>query len=118
MTDPELEDLLRRYRPVGPSSDLRARILGDTAPVGRTWPWAVAAAMLLAAVCGLRLSTRGIYQDLRIHEFSAAASIDDLPALSSVIEGDVLLKQRLQEQLRHEQAMNRASPGPAGEAWH
>lgn len=49
MTDPEIEDLLRRYRPTGPSADLRARILGDTRPVGRTWPWVAAAAALLAA---------------------------------------------------------------------
>ena len=117
MNDPELEDLLLRYRPAGPSPDLRARLL-DTPPVGRTWPWVAAAAVLLAAVCGLRLSTRDIYQNLRIQEFSAAASIDDLPALSSAIEDDVLLKQRLEEALRHEQAMNRASRGPAGEAWH
>ena len=53
MTDPEIEDLLRRYRPTGPSADLRASILGDTTPMGRTWPWAVAAAVLLAATLWL-----------------------------------------------------------------
>ena len=40
MSDPELEDLLRRYRPAGPPPDLRARIVAGPAPVPRTWPWA------------------------------------------------------------------------------
>jgi hypothetical protein len=55
MTDPELGDLLRRYRPAGPSPELRARVLAAP-PVARTWPWAAAAALLLAATIVLQLA--------------------------------------------------------------
>lgn len=44
MADPE--DLLRRYRPLGPRPELRRRILAP-ATGGRAWPWAAAAAALL-----------------------------------------------------------------------
>ena len=48
------EDLLRKYRPAAPPPDLRARIL---VPERAAWPWAVAAAALLALTVGLRLQT-------------------------------------------------------------
>lgn len=47
------DDLLRKYRPVGPPADLRARIL---VPERAAWPWAVAAAALLVATLGLQLA--------------------------------------------------------------
>ena len=47
MKDDELEDLLRRVRPLGPSSRLRTRIVGAEPHAGRTWPWAAAAAAML-----------------------------------------------------------------------
>lgn len=48
MTGPEIEDLLRRYRPAGPPPELGARVMTEAGPVGRTWPWVAAAALLLA----------------------------------------------------------------------
>ena len=48
------EDLLRKYRPLGPPSDLRGRIL---VPERAAWPWAVAAAVLLAATLGFHAAT-------------------------------------------------------------
>jgi hypothetical protein len=53
MNDRELEELLRRYRPAGPPADLRARVMSGAVPVGRTWPWVAAAAVLLAATLWL-----------------------------------------------------------------
>ena len=49
------EDLLRRYRPVGPPAALRGRIL---APERAAWPWAVAAAALVALIVGVHMRTR------------------------------------------------------------
>ena len=46
MDDSEIEDLLRRYRPIGPPAVLRERIFA-AAPSRRIWPWASAAAALL-----------------------------------------------------------------------
>ena len=52
--DQELEDLLRRYEPVGPPASLRARVLAGPTPVRRAWPWVAAAAALLVATISLR----------------------------------------------------------------
>lgn len=53
---PEIDDALRRYRPAGPPPELRARVIAGTAPARRTWPWAAAAAVLLAATLGLQFA--------------------------------------------------------------
>jgi hypothetical protein len=49
-TSDPIEGALRRYRPSGPPAALRDRVLAP--PVGRTWPWAAAAAALLAVTLG------------------------------------------------------------------
>ena len=65
MNDDQIEDLLRRVRPAGPGHGLRGRILGAApAASGRAWPWAVAAAALLALVIGLRASTDRVYRSI------------------------------------------------------
>ena len=51
MHDDDLEHLLRRYRPVGPSPDLRARALVPRA--ASAWPWLAAAAALLLFTGGI-----------------------------------------------------------------
>jgi hypothetical protein len=55
--DDKVRELLGRYRPVGPSSDLRERALGASTHPPRTWPWAAAAAALLVATVGLHAAT-------------------------------------------------------------
>ena len=56
MTDNELDDLLRRYRPLAPPPELRARLVAAEPHGARAWPWAAAAAVLLAATLGLQLA--------------------------------------------------------------
>lgn len=75
MIDPELDDLLRRYRPAGPPSDLRARVVGDAAPAGRTWPWVAAAAVLLAATVGLQVARLRLATPVEDAELQGAAEL-------------------------------------------
>lgn len=56
---PDIESLLRRYRPVGPPSGLQARIFGEEC-LARTWPWAAAAAALLAMTIVVQAAIYGI----------------------------------------------------------
>ena len=49
MNDRDIEELLARYRPATRLPDFPVTRLGD----GRTWPWMVAAAALLAVSIGL-----------------------------------------------------------------
>lgn len=56
MDEPRLEQFLRQYRPVGPPADLRTRVLTPPPP-GRVWPWAAAAAALLAVGVALQTVT-------------------------------------------------------------
>jgi signal transduction histidine kinase len=57
VNDQDVDDLLRRYRPAGPPDDLRARSLVTArAHTRRAWPWATAAAALLAATLSLHVA--------------------------------------------------------------
>ena len=48
MKDDDLERLLQRYEPAAPPASLRARAIGARTEAKPAWPWAVAAAALLA----------------------------------------------------------------------
>jgi hypothetical protein len=52
-SDDDLERLLRRYEPAPPPASLRARALGARPDARRAWPWAAAAAAMLAAIVWL-----------------------------------------------------------------
>lgn len=56
--DVDVKELLRRYRPIDPPAELRTRILTSLRepPVRRAWPWAVAAAALLALTLASRVA--------------------------------------------------------------
>ena len=55
--DDELESLLRRYEPAGPPASLRSRVIAASVRGPRTWPWAVAAAALVASTVWLHDTT-------------------------------------------------------------
>lgn len=117
MTDPEIEDLLRRYRPARPPPDLRARVMTDAAPVGRTWPWVAAAAVLLAAAVGLNLATEHTYEDLRQGAQQAANTIPQLSALDPALEDDELFRRTMEIATRVEQTVNRESQAAQALTW-
>ena len=117
MIDPEIEDLLRRYRPADPPAGLRARIMTEAAPVGRTWPWAVAAGVVLATVVGLNFATEHTYDDLRQGVLQAANTIPQLSALDPALEDDELFRRTTEIARRVEQTVNRESQAAQAPSW-
>jgi hypothetical protein len=53
MNDDQMEDLLKRVRPVAPRPELRTRIVSAQRPAARAWPWVSAAAAMLAVTIAL-----------------------------------------------------------------
>jgi hypothetical protein len=82
MNDSELEDLLRKHRPVGPSPGLRERILAPNHPQ-RWWPWAAAAAALVISALTFRVAVRQQVDDLnpQLGVVSAGDLQEDLAAM-------------------------------------
>lgn len=118
MTDPEVEDLLRRYRLAGPDGNLRARIVAGNQVTGRAWPWAAAAAVMLAAVCATQTWTQRVYEDVRNSVAPAPASImSDLPALQSAVEDDPLLRERIETLVRQEASQEPPPLADPGASW-
>lgn len=80
MNDEDLEALLVRTRPRGPSAGLRARILARPAALAtkRAWPWAVAAAALLIATLLLQSAAAGLRHSVRDANAPVARDMQDI----------------------------------------
>jgi hypothetical protein len=114
--DRQVEDLLKRYRPSGPPDSLRARALTPSRHA-RVWPWATAAAALLAITVGLQGAAAGAM---------AAADIGSMPdtsaaaaELAEAFGGDAVARrmaeQFIDEELRRDrEQVTRLTP-PMGE---
>jgi hypothetical protein len=87
MKDSEIEDLLRKYRPVGPPAELRHRILATTR-VLRVWPWAAATAALLILGITFQLAARNEVAgaDLNLGPSAVARVTEDL---TNMLGGDL-----------------------------
>ncbi len=94
MNDHDILDVLRRYRPAGPPPTLRGRVI-HVKPAGRTWPWAVAAAALLASSVALNVGARKIEADTELlvpPSAPASDPFDELPeALRAMAEREAFL---------------------------
>ena len=93
MEDDDILSSLRRYRPVGPPPRLRSRVV-QVKPPARTWPWAVAAAALLAVSIALNTGARKIDGDtaLLVPGVPAVDPLDGLPeALRATAEREAFL---------------------------
>lgn len=112
MDDRDIEALLQRYRPAGPPPELGLRVAtlrrGVPHP-DRTWPWAAAAAVLVALTLGVQSA-----RDAAVRHVDAAvtASVDATsseafaPAASNGGDADLLLArfEALQRRWRAAQA--------------
>lgn len=102
MQDHDIENLLRRYRPVGPPADLHARL----APARRAWPWAAAAAALLAITLGARAGIESVAAQVPTLPDPATQAIAELTRL---LGGDAAARQTaelmiLNQQMQRERA--------------
>lgn len=91
MDDEKIHELLRRYRPVRPPATLRARALAASVEVPRSWPWAAAASVLLAATLGLYFTT-----NREIERIAPAAAVASEEALAAAMGGDDEARQAAQ----------------------
>ena len=78
MDDDKVRELLDRYRPVGARGGLRERALAGAVNAPRTWPWAAAAAALLAVTLGLHVATNRAIA--RVAAPADANSVEELAA--------------------------------------
>jgi len=82
--DSDLESRLRRYRPAGPAPDLRERVLTRSPQVRRTWPWAVAAAALLAIAVGFGVAGGGLNGETPDEPGAVAGAFTDPTTLDAL----------------------------------
>ena len=83
MDDDKVRELLSRYQPIWPPSGLRERAFAASTHRSRTWPWAAAAAALLAAAIGLHVATNRVLA--RVAAPAVSLSVD---ALATAMGGD------------------------------
>jgi predicted lysophospholipase L1 biosynthesis ABC-type transport system permease subunit len=110
MDEHDVEDLLRRVRPVGPPAELRLRIEQEAAlpvPAPRAWPWAAAAAALLVLTAGLRVEVNRLESRVEVPPDPAIAIVDDL---AERLGGDAAARRMatlmvLEQQMRAERAV-------------
>ena len=82
--DRELEAAMRRYRPAGPRSELRARVVTPRLGPPRTWPWALAAAALLAIAVGFSAAGGSVGAAPADETTGALAGLTDPAALDAL----------------------------------
>jgi len=83
----DLERRLRQYRPLAPPPRLRERIVGPQVPTPRIWPWATAAAAMLATTIFLHASSTSL---ARQTEIAALAPFDaEVTELTEMLGGGV-----------------------------
>lgn len=118
MHDDDVDDLLRKYRPAAPSRAFEERLLqsldGKTRrlPQPRTWPWAVAAAALLAITVGLHVSstTAPVRTSELLDTQRVQALADEIggPAAAAMAEYIVRQEQRADAQAEQARAADAA----------
>ncbi|MGH9312073.1 MAG: hypothetical protein ACRD1S_02630 [Vicinamibacterales bacterium] len=83
MDEKDLEALLRRYRPADPPPALRERCVAGAAvePARSAWPWAAAAAALLAGTIGLGAAAARLDAPVATAPDWTAQAIGNLAAL-------------------------------------
>ena len=118
MDDRQVEDLLKRYRPAAPPDSLRERCLTPSRHA-RVWPWATAAAALLAITVGLEAAAAGAMArvDVVVAPDPTAQAIAELAeALGGDAAARRVAEQIVDEQMRLDREMAAQLLPPTGEA--
>jgi hypothetical protein len=113
MNEHEIEQLLRRYRPSGPPPNLRARALAAARDEKRVWPWAAAAAALLAATIGFHMGSHSLQMNMAI----AAGPEEEEVSRQMLIEalgGDEAARQRADLMIAAQVVRSLGSPPEEG----
>jgi hypothetical protein len=97
MNDDEIESVLRRYRPVGPPADLEARLV----PARRTWPWAAAAAAILALTLAARIGVDALAARFPVTDPRSQAAAE----LTELLGGDTMARQAVELMLAEQQML-------------
>lgn len=117
MDDRQVEDLLKRYRPAGPPESLRERCLTPS-PIARVWPWAAAAAALLAITVGLQAAAAGAVAGADLM-WAPDSSEQAVAELADALGGDVAARraaeQIIDQQMQREPELAEQSTPPMGE---
>jgi hypothetical protein len=114
--DTKIEELLSRYRPAEPPNDLWAQI--STFPNShiskseRTWPWAVAAAALLAVSIGLHAAVAPAPETSVVVDAARLQAIVD--ELGGSSESRIMAEwiARREAMLEQERLAQASAPGP------
>lgn len=117
MDDRQVEDLLRRYRPAGPPESLRVRCLTPS-PVARVWPWAAAAAALLAITVVLEAAAAQAIAAAEVvvgPEPTAHAIAELAESLGGDAAAHRAAEQILEEQLRRDRELLAQLTPPSGD---
>lgn len=117
MDDRQVENLLRRYRPAGPPDSLRERCLTPLRPE-RVWPWATAAAALLAIAIGLQSAVAAAMAGANIPpamDMSAQAASELAETLGGDAAARLAAEQFIDQQMRRDQMQVERSAPPMGE---
>ena len=109
--DPELEQLLRGFRPSAPPSRLRERIL-SAPPRLRVWPWAAAAAMLLVSALTLRIAAQREAGRIDLGADPSAALVAEL---TEALGGDAAARAQAESMVLESQLRSELAGPPEGE---
>lgn len=81
----DLERCLRRYAPLAPPAHLRRRLFDHETSPRRAWPWAAAAAAMLAAAVGLSSLTGSVIEPLDV-DTDAAQRLIEIESLAAMVD--------------------------------
>ena len=116
MDDRQVEDILQRYRPAGPPDSLRERCLAPSRVAG-VWPWAAAAAALLAITVGLQAAGAGAIAgaDIVLTPDTSAQAVADL---AEALGGDAAARRTAEQVIGQQMRRDREAaerPTPMGD---
>jgi hypothetical protein len=118
MEDREIESLLRRYRPMAPTVDPDRQITKSpnlqTTKLPTTWPWAVAAAALLALTVGVHAATffAGSEEQDPLDPRRVQAVADDLGGLQNLVMAEWIVRQEARAEREVQLARTAWHPDP------